>query len=90
MRAIKDDRNANRVTHGPHRPDPHPPTVRKVPADSVSYGESISLNGKTVWAAYDDAGRLIAVAATADEARHQYKALTRKGRGDGSNLQSYS
>jgi hypothetical protein len=46
--------------------------VRKVPADSVPYGESISLNGKTCWAAYDPDGVLICVAPTSHEARKQY------------------
>jgi YD repeat-containing protein len=67
------ERDGNRVSHGAHRPDPHPPVMRKVPADSVPYGESISNNGRTVWAAYDDSGRLIAVAATAGEARRKYR-----------------
>ena len=43
-------------------------SIRKVPADSVPYGDSISRNGRTVWAAYDD-GRLVAVGATRDEVR---------------------
>jgi hypothetical protein len=50
--------------------------VRKVPANSVPYGESISINGKYVWAAY--AGdELIAVAATSSEARAKYRAVLR-------------
>ena len=55
-----------------HKPDPHPPTIRKVPSDSVPYGESISLNGKHVWAAYDG-DTLVAVAPTAGEARLKYQ-----------------
>ena len=51
--------------------------VRKVPADSVPYGSSISRNGRTVWAAYDGE-RLVCVAATAPEARRKYRE-TRKG-----------
>lgn len=47
--------------------------VRKVPADSVPYGGSISRNGRTVWAAFDAAGRLVCVAATANEARRKYR-----------------
>jgi hypothetical protein len=46
--------------------------VRKVPADSVPYGSSISHNGKTVWAAYDGE-RLVCVAATAPQARRKYR-----------------
>lgn len=47
------------------------PTTRKVPANSVPYGDSISRNGRTVWAAFDG-GTLVAVAATADEVRGLY------------------
>ena len=46
----------------------------KVPAESVLYGESISRNGCTVWAAYGGK-RLVAVEATADEARRNYRAV---------------
>jgi hypothetical protein len=46
---------------------------RKVPADSVPFGESISRNGETVWAAYDGE-TLVAVAATADDVLTKYKA----------------
>jgi len=46
--------------------------VRKVPADSVPFGESISRNGRTVWAAYDKDGTLIAIAPTADQARAKF------------------
>jgi hypothetical protein len=49
---------------------------RKVPADSVPYGESISPNGKYVWAAYADDGALVCVAATAQEARSKYRLWT--------------
>jgi hypothetical protein len=59
--------------------DPHPPTVRKVPADSVPFGSDISHN---VWAAHDEAGILIAVAATSDEVRRKYRSLQR-AEGDG-------
>lgn len=58
--------------------DPHPPTVRKVPADSVPYGSDISRNGKTVWAAFDEVGTLVAVAATAPEARRKYREAQRQ------------
>ena len=70
------DRFDNRVHH--HGPDKDPPTVRKVPADSVPYGDSISRNGVFVWAAYEGE-RLVCVAATADEARRRYRALQRPG-----------
>jgi hypothetical protein len=52
--------------------DPHPPTIRKVPVDSVPYGASISTNGRTVFAAYDGE-RLVCVAASATEARRKYR-----------------
>src|SRR5580700_7867033 len=45
-------------------------SVHKVPADSVPYGDSISRNGRTVWAAYGG-DRLVCVAASADEARRK-------------------
>jgi hypothetical protein len=48
------------------------PTVRKVGADSVPFGSSISHNGRTVWAAYNGE-TLVAVAAPADEARRKYR-----------------
>lgn len=54
-------------------PDKDPPTVQKVPADSVPFGESISANSETVWAAYDSGGALIAVAATSAEVRRKYR-----------------
>jgi hypothetical protein len=58
----------------PHMLDPRPPTIRKVPADSVPYGESISRNGRTVWSA-SDGERLVCVAATAEEARRKYREM---------------
>jgi hypothetical protein len=63
------------------------PTIRKQPADSVPYGPDISRRGGYVYCAYDGE-RLIAVAATAPEARRKYRKtwameLTRpKGDGD--------
>jgi hypothetical protein len=45
--------------------------VLKVPADSVPFGESVSRNGRTVWAVYE-AGELRCLGATAKEARHSY------------------
>ena len=65
----------NRVNR--HVPDKHPPTLRNVQADSVPYGSSISHNGKTVWAAYDDAGTLVAVAATSAEVRAKHREAIR-------------
>jgi hypothetical protein len=53
--------------------DPRPPTIRKVPVDSVPYGASISTNGRTVFAAYDGT-RLVCVATSATEARRKYRA----------------
>jgi hypothetical protein len=58
-------------THSYARP---PIDVRKVPADSVPYGDSISLNGRTVWAAYDADGCLVAVGASVPEVRRKYRA----------------
>jgi hypothetical protein len=56
------------------------PTIRKIPADSVPYGESISANGRAVWAAYDGE-TLVAVAASAGEARRKYGEIrAREGR----------
>jgi len=69
--------HGNRIS-STRRPDPHPPTIRKVPADSVPYGESISRNGRTVWAAFDDAEVLVAVAATAPEVRAKYREAMRE------------
>ncbi len=60
-------------TSWPHRSDSDrwpELSLRKVPADSVPHGTSISRNGKHVWAAYDSE-TLVAVAATADEARRK-------------------
>ena len=56
----------------PHKVDPRPPTIRKVAADSVPYGENISRHGRTVWAAYDGEA-LVVVASTAGEARTKYR-----------------
>lgn len=47
------------------------PTIRKRPADSVPYGTDISRRGGYVYCAYDGE-QLIAVAATAKEARSKY------------------
>jgi hypothetical protein len=48
-------------------------SVRKVAASSVRYGDSISRDGRTVWAAYCGE-RLVSVGATAGEARRKYYA----------------
>ena len=59
----------------PHRPDSErwpELSLRKVPANSVPFGESISRNGRSVWAAYHN-DELIAVGATHDEARRKYR-----------------
>ena len=50
------------------------PTIRKQPASSVRYGESISTRGGYVWCAYDGE-RLVAVAATAKEVHALYRRL---------------
>jgi|ERR1700677_291446 hypothetical protein len=63
--------DCNRVHHRGYKPDPEELIIRKVPADSVPFGESLSRNGRTVWAAYRWQ-ELIAVAATADDARRKY------------------
>ena len=75
-RGRKDDHKGNRVTTGPRWQDPHPPTIKKVAADSVPYGESSSRNGRTVAVAYDGE-RLVYVAATAKEARRKYRSIQR-------------
>lgn len=51
---------------------PDMPLVRKVPADSVPYGESISRNGQTVWAAYSR---------TKQDAKDVKRCSTQKSRG---------
>jgi hypothetical protein len=60
-------------------PTKDPPIVRKVPADSVPFGDCISTNAETVWAAYDSRGTLIAAAATSAEARSKYRERKRVG-----------
>jgi len=68
------DTSHGNKTSWPHRPDPNPPIIRKVPADSVPYGESVSRNGSTVVAAYDpQTERLVCIAPTAAEARRKYR-----------------
>jgi len=58
--------------------------VRKLPAEAVPYGTSISLNGRHVWGAFDD-DVLVCVAATADEARRKYR-FYKRAEGDGRNI----
>jgi hypothetical protein len=60
------------------RIDPHPPTIRKIPADAVPYGSDISRNGRTLWAAYDPGGTLVAVAASSAEVRRKYREAQRQ------------
>jgi hypothetical protein len=59
----------NRINHTTTR---YKPIIRKVAPDSVPYGESISRNGRTLWAAYDGE-TLVVVAATAGESRTKYR-----------------
>jgi hypothetical protein len=66
----------------PSTPDKHQPTVRKVPADRVPFGESISRNGRYVYAAYNPGTeQLVCIAATAPEARRKYRERMRQGGG---------
>jgi hypothetical protein len=61
-------------TSWPHRPDSErwpELSLRKVPADSVPYGESISRNGHTVWAGFHG-DQFVCCGATHDEARAKY------------------
>ena len=67
----------NRINTNPHRELAI--DVRKVPANSVPYGESISTRGDYVWCAYDDRGTLVCVAATAKGARRKYRERKRVG-----------
>jgi hypothetical protein len=48
------------------------PTIRKVLATSVPYGDAICTRGEHVWAAYSD-GVLVCVGATSKEARELYQ-----------------
>lgn len=71
----------NRINRNP--PDPHPPTVRKISADSVPFGSDISRNGRWLWAAFDDGGELVAVAATSADVRRKFCLLQRAKRTGG-------
>jgi hypothetical protein len=53
--------------------------IRKVPADSVPYGESICRRGHHVWAAYDGT-MLLGVYATAKEARRKHSIWPQRSR----------
>jgi hypothetical protein len=70
----KEHGHGNRTSAGPRRSDSErwpELSIRKVPAASVPFGESISSNGKTVWASFH-AGQLVCCGATHDEARDKY------------------
>jgi hypothetical protein len=54
------------------------PTIRKVLASTVPYGDSICTRGKHVWAAYDG-DRLVCVGATSREARMLYRRACMNG-----------
>ena len=59
------------------------PTIRRVLASSVSFGEDICTRGKHVWAVYSQDEKLLAVAATKREARtEELKAMGVYGRPD--------
>lgn len=78
---MKDDRHGNRL--GAYKPDA-PIDVRKVPANSVPYGESISRNGLTVWVVMDG-DSVASVGATSQEVRRKYRDRKRdEMRGGGS------
>jgi hypothetical protein len=61
------------------RPEEPLTNIKKVPANSVPYGESISRNGLTVWIAMDGE-RVVCVAATSAEVRRKYRELMSGGR----------
>jgi hypothetical protein len=54
------------------------PTLKKVPAESVPYGDIICTCGTSVWAAYSG-NTLVAVGATKKEAQQKYQ-RTRLGK----------
>jgi len=83
-----DDSHGNRLS--PHTPDRYKPTIKKVRAASVPYGESISRNGQTLWVALDGE-RVVCVAATAGEAKRKFKEIQRGlGKGSGEGVTIYS
>ena len=69
--------HGNQCRTRPAKPDVTQVTVCKVPATSVAFGDSISLNGTSVWVARDEHGGLICVGATAREARQKAKQVLR-------------
>jgi hypothetical protein len=71
-------RHGNRISA--HTPPRYIPEVRKIPASSVPYGDSITRNGRTVFAAYYD-GTLVSVGATAGEARAKFRQEMRRREG---------
>lgn len=54
------------------------PTIRKVLASTVPYGDAICTRGKHVWAAYSD-GVLVCVGATSKQARMLYQRVSMHG-----------
>src|SRR5215469_1761713 len=50
--------------------------IRKVPADSVPYGDAVCRRGNHVWAVYDGNGQLVCIGATAKEARERCRRIT--------------
>ncbi len=80
MTQSRSSRDGNLGSHGnaaswPHRPDSErfpALSLRKVDADSVPYGESVSRNGRVCWAAFHD-GAFVCCAATRDECWTKYR-----------------
>lgn len=68
QKAHKSGKSGARRTYAERFPEM---SLRKVDAASVPYGSSVSKNGRTCWASYHR-DQLIAVGATADEARGKY------------------
>jgi len=54
------------------------PTIRKLAAGSVPYGDSISIRGNYVWGAFDG-DKLVAIGATVDEAKRKYRRVWAEG-----------
>lgn len=82
----KEHGHGNKISaHGPVQ---YNCEFRKVPADSVPYGESISRNGQTVWVAMVGE-HVVCIGATSEEVKRKYLVLKRDGRtGGGSNVGS--
>jgi len=87
----KEHGHGNRISAS--RSDRDTPVVRKVPANSVPYGESISRNGRTVWVALEGE-RVVCVAASSAEVRRKFydirKSLSRAEGGGEPNILSAS